>query len=201
MNDDELITAVKESVTGVHMDIPAEQIVSRSRAIRTRRRIPALAAALALAAGAALAVPTLLPSGHQPSHPARAQLAAWTVTKQADGDIRVTIHQLRDPAQLQRTLRADGVPVSVTFIGQPNPACQPYNFSGSPSQHRHLLGSMVTALPGHGNLRVLVIHPSAFPAGAGLAIAAGHPDQSPRGGGVELTIGPPVKASPQCTGS
>jgi hypothetical protein len=199
MNDDELITAVKESVTGVHMDIPAGQIVSRSRAIRARRRIPALAGALALAAGAALAVPTLLPSDHQPSHPARAQLAAWTVVKQADGGIRVTIHELRDPAGLQRTLRGDGVPVSVTFIGQSNPACQPLDLSGS--QGRHLLGSMVTSLPGHGNLRVLVIHPSAFPADAGLAIAAGHPDQSPRGGGVELTIGPPVKASPQCTGT
>jgi hypothetical protein len=196
MNDDELITAVRESVTGVHMDIPAEQIVSRSRAIRARRRIPAVAGALAVAAGTALAVTALLPSGHQPSHPASAQLAAWTVVKQADGDIRVTIHELRDPAALQSTLRADGVPVSVTFIGQSNPACQPYGLGGS-----HLLRSMVTALPGHGNLRVLVIHPSAFPAGAGLAIAAGHPGQSPRGGGVELTIGPPVKASPQCAGS
>jgi hypothetical protein len=123
------------------------------------------------------------------------------VAKQADGSIRVTIRELRDPAGLQSTLRADGVPVSVTFIGQSNPACQPYGFSGSQSQHRHLLGSMVTPLPGHGNLRILVIHPSAFPAGAGLALAAGHPDQSPRGGGLELTIGPPVKASSQCTGS
>jgi hypothetical protein len=51
MSDDELITAVKESVTGVHMDIPAGQIVSRSRAIRARRRIPTVAGALALAAG------------------------------------------------------------------------------------------------------------------------------------------------------
>ena len=201
MNDDELITAVKESVTGVHMDIPAGQILSRSRAIRARRRIPALAGALAVAAGTALAVTSLLPSGHHPSHPARAQLAAWTVLKQADGGIRVTIHELRDPARLQSTLRADGVPVSVTFSGQSNPACQPYGLSGSQSQHRQLLRSMVTPLPGHGNLRVLVIHPSAFPAGAGLAIAAGHPGQSPRGGSVELTIGPPVKASPQCTGS
>ncbi len=72
MNDDELITAVKESVTGVHMDIPAGQIVSRGRAIRARRRIPALAGALAVAAAIALIVPTLLSSGHQPSHPARA---------------------------------------------------------------------------------------------------------------------------------
>jgi hypothetical protein len=192
MNDDELITAVREPFTAVHSATPVEQIVSRSRAIRARRRIPGVAAALAVAAGTALAVTALLPSGHQPA----AQPAAWTVAKQADGNIRVTIHELRDPAALQRTLRADGVPASVTFTGQSNPACQPYGSGGS-----HLLESMVTALPGHGNLRVLVIHPSAFPAGAGLAIAAGHPGQSPRGGGVELTIGPPVKASPQCTGS
>ena len=192
MNDDELITAVREPFTAVHSTTPVEQIVSRSRAIRAQRRMPGVAAALAVAAGTALAVTALLPSGHQPA----AQLAAWTVAKQADGNIRVTIHELRDPAALQRTLRADGVPVSVTFIGQSNPACQPYGSGGS-----HLLESMVTALPGHGSLRVLVIRPSAFPAGAGLAIAAGHPDQSPRGGGVELTIGPPVKASPQCTGS
>jgi hypothetical protein len=201
MNDDELITGVREPFTAVHSTTPVEQIVSRSRVIRARRHIPGVAAALAAAAGAALAVTALLPSGHQPSHPAHAQPAAWTVAKQGNGDIRVTIHELRNPAALQRTLRADGVPVSVTFIGQSNPACQPYGFSGSPSQHRHLLGSMVTALPGHGNLKVLVIHPSTFPAGAGLAIAAGHPGQSPRGGSVELTIGPPVKASPQCTGS
>jgi hypothetical protein len=192
MNDDELITAVREPFTAVHSTTPVEQIISRSRAIRARRRIPGMAGALAAAAGTALAVTALLPSGHQPA----ARRPAWTVATQADGNIRVTIRELRDPAALQRTLRADGVPVSVTFTGQSNPACQPYGSGGS-----HLLESMVTALPGHGNLRVLVIHPPAFPAGAGLAIAAGHPGQSPRGGGVELTIGPPVKASPQCTGN
>jgi len=41
MNDDELTTAVKASVTDVHMTIPADQIISRSHAIRNRRRIPA----------------------------------------------------------------------------------------------------------------------------------------------------------------
>ena len=193
MNDDELITVVREPFTTIHSATPVEQIVSRGRAIRARRRIPAVAGTLAVAAGAALAVTAVLPASHQPSHPVRAQLAAWTVVKQANGGIRVAIHELRDPARLQHTLRADGVPVSVTFTGQANPACQPYGSGGSPGQHRHLLGSMVTALPGHANLRVLVIHPSAFPASAGLAIAAGHPGQSPRGGSVELTIGPPVK--------
>ena len=38
--DDELATAVRESVTSVHMTIPAEQIVSRSRTICARRRMP-----------------------------------------------------------------------------------------------------------------------------------------------------------------
>ena len=44
-------------------------------------------------------------------HQATVRLAAWTVTKQADGSIDVTVRQWRDPARLQATLRADGVPV------------------------------------------------------------------------------------------
>jgi hypothetical protein len=201
MNDDELITAVKESVTGVRMNIPAEQIVSRSRAIRTRRRIPVLAGALAVAAGAGLAVTTLLPASHQPSHPASAQLAAWTVTKQADGNIRVTVRELRDPAGLQRTLRADGVPASVTFTGQPNPACHGYHGGGDRNQRWQLLKSVYTPLPGDNEVKVVVIHPSALPSGAGVMIAAGSPhNQAPHGDSIELTLGL-VQASPHCTGS
>ena len=62
MNDDELITAVREPFTAVHSATPVEQIVSRSRAIRARRRIPGVAGALAVAAGAALAVTAVLPA-------------------------------------------------------------------------------------------------------------------------------------------
>ena len=138
VNDNEVLRAVSDSLSGIPMPGPpdVEAIMARGRARRRRRLIPGVTGALALAAGAALAMTTLLPSGFQPSHPARAQLAAWTVAKQGDGGIRITIRELRDPAGLQRTLRADGAPVSVTFIGQPNPACQPYSFSGSQSQHR-----------------------------------------------------------------
>ncbi len=196
MNDQELITAVKQSVSGVHMRVPAEQIVRRSRAIRSRRRIPAVAGALAVAAGAALAVTsTLVPSG-QASHQPAAQLAAWTVTKQANGDIKVTIRELRDPVGLQRTLRTDGVPASVTFAGQQNPACQGYPAGGSQSQRRHLLGSVVT-LPASGAY-VMVIHPSALPSGAGLQIFSSFENipASAQGAAVRL-----VQASPQCTGS
>lgn len=52
----ELITAVRESFTDVHSATPVEQIVSRSRVIRARRRIPGAVAAAAV-------VVTLVP-GH-----------------------------------------------------------------------------------------------------------------------------------------
>jgi len=123
MNDSELITAVRQSVTGVHMHVPTEQIVGRSRTIRARRRIPGAAGALAVMAGVAVAVAALLPASHQPT----AQLAAWTVVRQADGTVSVTIRELRNPVGLQRRLRADGVPASVTFFGQRAPrSCQGY---------------------------------------------------------------------------
>jgi hypothetical protein len=188
MNDDELITAVKESVADVHMNIPAEQIVSRSGAIRARRRIPAVAGALAIAAGAALAVTMLLPS----SHPATAQLAAWTVARQANGTITVTIRELSDPAGLQSTLRADGVPASVTFSGQQNPACQPYPYSAGTG----LPGKVVSVRP-EGQSTLTIINPSALPSGAGLQFAV---SVQPPGMVVAVAVDP-VQASPQCTGS
>jgi hypothetical protein len=59
MNDYELITAVRDSVAGVHSTTPVDQIVSRGRVKRARRRIAAgVAGALAVAVGSAFAVPT-----------------------------------------------------------------------------------------------------------------------------------------------
>ena len=187
MNDNELITAVRDSFTDVRSATPVERIVGRSRAVRARRRVPVVAAAAA--AAAAVAVSLTLPA----SHPASAQLAAWTVARQTNGSIQVTIRELRDPAGLQATLRADGVPANVTFGGQPNPVCQGYPFDGTRSQRLQLLNSVVTA-PATGQ-DVMVIHPAALPSGAGLAISA----VFQHGGfnaAAEL-----VQASPQCTGS
>lgn len=47
MNDDKLMTTVKEPFAGVRMDTPVEQIMSRGRAVRARRRIPGVAGARA----------------------------------------------------------------------------------------------------------------------------------------------------------
>jgi hypothetical protein len=201
MNDDDLITVVKESVAGVHMTIPAEQIGRRSRAIRARRRIPGLAAALAVAAVAVVAVIALLP-GHPGSHQSRARLAAWTVVKQADGTIRVTIRNLRDPAGLQAELRADGVPASVTFAGNANPACRPYPHG---SRIQDLLATVAQPAarphPARGGT-IVVIHPSALPHGAGLQLEARFtPNPHPGAGKLIQVEGALVHASQQCTGS
>jgi hypothetical protein len=94
---------------------------------RARRKLTGLAAgAGAAAAGAVVAVTALAPAAHPATHQPAAQLAAWTVTKLVGGNISVTIRELNDPAGLQATLRADGVPASVRFVPQQNPVCQPY---------------------------------------------------------------------------
>lgn len=163
MNDNEVATVVRESVTGVHAATPVNQIVSRGRVVRARRRIPGVAGVMAVAAGGALAVTMLATPSHPASQPA-AQLAAWTVGKQSNGDIYVTISQLRDPAGLQAMLRADSLPVNVSFTGPPlSASCQPYPAS------KDLLRSVADFHPG-GRSTVLVIHPAALPGGVGISI-------------------------------
>ena len=219
MNDNDLITAVRESFTGVHTATPVEQIMRRSRAVRARRRTTGLAGAVALAAAAALAVTTLLPGGHQASpRPPAAQLAAWTVTRQADGSIRVTIRELRNPAGLQNKLRQDGVPASVTLLGRQNPSCQRYPASRALA-HRVFSRTLEvippprqgpptgTPLSRIGVVVVMLIHPSALPSGTGVQLATSFtllPPVAANGGvehvarlGTELNL---VYASPACTG-
>ena len=186
MIDDDLLTIVREQRSKVRMTTPVEQVIGRGRALRARRRLPGLAAgALALAGAAALAVTALLPAGHQAGRPLPAQLAAWTVTQRAGGTIYVTVRQLRDAAGLQRRLRADGVPASVTFFGREPRACQPY------PADRAVVGKV---FGGHGP--PLVIHPAALPSGAGVQLNPGH--YAP-GAPIALAFGL-VRASSGCTG-
>lgn len=188
MTDDDLITLVRAQRSNVHMDIPVEQIVGRGRTLRARRRLPGVAAgALAVAAAAVLAVTALQPAAHQGSRPLPAQLDAWTVTKQADGTITVTVRQLRDPQGLQRTLRADGVPATVTFFGHEPRTCQRY-----PGMSAALMAEVFGE---HGP--PLVIHPKALPHGAGVLLSPGH---YPHGAPIALAAGL-VRTSPGCTGT
>jgi hypothetical protein len=185
MTDEELITMVREQRTSVPMTIPVEQIISRGDTVRARRRIPGIAGALAAAGAAAPAVAALLPAGHQANRQPPIQLAAWIVVKHADGTVVVTVRQLRDPAGLQRTLRADGVPATVTFSGQEPRACR--NYPLDPALLHRIFSF---------NQPPLVIHPSALPDGTGVRLSPGH---YPPGAPIALSAGL-VHASAQCTG-
>ena len=189
VHDDELATAVKGSLTGVHMNTPLETIVSRGRAVRTRRRIPGLAGALAVLAAAALAVGVLLPASHQASM----RLAAWTVARQGDGTIKVTIRQLRDPAGLQHTLHADGVPASVTFFRTENPVCR-----NIPKPSVRLTEKVIHPREYGRSDVVILLHPQALPGGAGVFIGVGY-DRIGGKKGLAFVAGL-VQASPRCTG-
>jgi hypothetical protein len=181
MNDNDTLAAVRDSLitakgslAGVHMNTPADAIMREGRARRRRHTLTGLTGATAAVAGTALAITALAAPGHpasQPGSPARhpdsARLAAWTVAKQANGDITVTVRQLSDPSGLQSTLRADGVPASVTSFASADPSCRPYPMTQAlftrvyPAQKATEAGTTV-----------LTINPSALPSGAGVRLGA-----------------------------
>jgi hypothetical protein len=175
-----------------------------------RRANRRLAAGIAASAASVAVVLSLGLSGvfgsasHQPSHPARAQLAAWTVVKEADGTVVVKIREFRDPAGLQSRLRADGVPASVHFgtLQSNETFLDLLHFKGNPCQeYSGGEGQAQNVVTGGSPFTVgIFVHPSAIPPGAGVQIVTtssfGYPQSSGRKSIVEWL----VQASPQCTG-
>ncbi len=209
MNDDHALTVIKDRLAEVRdslgevcPSIPASEIVARARRSHVRRHlIPGMAGVLALAAAAALAVTTLVPASHQASHHPRVQLAAWTVVTQPGGTVSVTIRELRDPAGLQSRLRADGIPATVTFLSQQNPACHPWPGAALYGKHTPAGKTLFSKVfpPHPGPPGVVVIRPSALPSGGGVQLAASFGSPGPR---AFIAIGAGlVQASPECTGS
>lgn len=178
-----------------------------------------LAGAAGVAACAALAVAALLPGTGTGSSTGPARLAAWTVTKQPDGGVMVTLHEVRDPARLQQTLRADGLPARV-FVNRQQvensldvPGCHVYPEGvpgGTPGAvwQRVFYGS-------HTNVRSYIfwVYPSAIPHGRGVVIVIhygpaklsndyrNYPVGTDLGYGVDSYSLYLVNATAECTGS
>jgi hypothetical protein len=112
MDDNELMTAVRERFDPVRMRIPAETITARGRSLQFRRRGALAGGALAIALGAGLAVPAL--TAGTAGSAEHATLAAWTVDHRSDGAIAVTIRELRDLPALQRAINTAGARVTIT---------------------------------------------------------------------------------------
>jgi hypothetical protein len=238
MTDADVLRAAADSLFAIPMPSAPDTaaIITTGRTRRRRRRTTVLP----IAAAAAVTVVTLGLSGrfdstnhqpagstsHQPSQLAHAKMVAWTVTRLADGDISVSISQFKNPAGLQSTLRADGVPASVTFASQRNQACQPYPGgavspgSGPPTPLRPsaLLKQVfpdpyqvLGPTPGAGPARMVRAsgRPAAPPSGNRTVIVI-DPSALPRNAGVQLApvnadatdllLPVVVYASAQCTG-
>lgn len=119
MDDNDVISAVRDSFAGIRMTVPVEQISQRRGRLLARRRLMSLAGAAGLAAVLALVAVGPVsrmasPAGGR-SHAVR--LTGWSVVRQDDGGVMITLRRLRDPAALQRTLRADGIPVKIVDDG------------------------------------------------------------------------------------
>ena len=204
MTDDELLTAVRESFAGARLNAPLDATIQRGRTLRARRRRVGLAAAIILAAG--LTAAGLLSGGTgQPAPPASptppASLAAWTVTKGPGHTVTILVRQLRDPAGLRRTLRADGIPAAVAFQGgmlsdtPPLPrTCRDVHMSDE--ANAELQGRIIgPGLAPDPRVVALVIHTAEIPPGIGLNLTV---QAGKSGYGWSLGL---VRASPACTGS
>jgi hypothetical protein len=120
VNDNELLaamrsslTSVKDSLTDVHMERTASAITARARTRRVRRAVSrAGAAGLAISAGVAL---TLGSGGPATAGSVHVNLDAWSVNTNSSGLVDVTVRALKDPALLRQTLVRAGVPAEVTF--------------------------------------------------------------------------------------
>jgi hypothetical protein len=174
MSDDDLLAAVRECLTtardrvaGEQMARPVGDIVARGRQRRLRHGLAATATAVVIAA--AVAAPALLPG----NGPGPARLAAWTVIAEPGGKLTVTIRELRDPAGLQRRLRADGVSATVRFAGQLPRGCLYY-----PLSRRQLTRLQARIFPQTSNTSghtAFTIHTTAVPARIGLWITLSPP--------------------------
>lgn len=212
MNDDDLLTVVREEFSPVRMTIPADTIMARGSARRRVRRGQIGAAALAVALGAGLGVPALAAGGGTASPPAtsRTVLTAWTVAKQPDGAINVTVRELLDLPALQAKLKEDGARVAVgigKIILEPSGGIVIGPTSVTPSAGCQVgptnPAPVPTALTFHdeGESSVfIVIAPTKIPAGdmVRIAITKGGSWGTPGGPGEPAVFALLVRDSPHC---
>lgn len=95
-----------------------------------RRRVVSVAAASALAVGAAVGVPLL--GGETTTAPAS---AAFTVSSNDDGTVTVTIYRFDDAEGLEAQLAEHGVPADVAYTPY-GKHCQADRYGLSPTQHQ-----------------------------------------------------------------
>jgi hypothetical protein len=164
MNDKDLLSAVREDFSGVRMHAGAEAILADGGSLRRRRnrRRAYGAGVTAVAAAAAVGVAALVPTGA--SSTTHAQLTAWTVQKEANGAIDVTIYDLLNLKGLEQKLKADGTPSEIVSEAHYPASCIDYPAMGA------RMSSVITLGPAVPNGNAFVIHPAGIPSGTKLLL-------------------------------
>jgi hypothetical protein len=165
----DVICQVRESFSGLSMDMPVERVFARSH-VRRLRRLSGLTAAAAAAAGAAAAMtltfggPAPAGSGNPPGpSPGSVKLAAFSVTN-GPGDSTTLIlykgpkYPQLDPTALREALAQHGIPALVT-VGA---------FCRSTAGAQDSLGQVVHPSGPDGS--AMVIDGQALPSGTRLSI-------------------------------
>jgi hypothetical protein len=169
IEQNDIMCQVRESFSGLRMDVPAEYVFATARARRRRRS--GLAAAAAATAGAATALtltlggPAPARSGNPPPPDSAAvRLAAFSVTSGPGESTTLTLHKgpqypPLDAAALRQALARHGIPALVT-VGT---FCRtgPTASSGT---------SKVVTVPDQAGGSALVINAKAIPPGMELSI-------------------------------
>jgi hypothetical protein len=181
MDDNDLLAAVREDFAGVRMSTEAGAILAGGGSLRRRRRRRRAygTGAAAVAAAAAIGAAWLTPGSSGTA--GHAELTAWTVQKQPNGTIDVTIHDLLNLAGLQQKLTADGVPAEVITDTHYPAACVDRVAMAQD------MASVITLGPEVPHEYAFVIRPAAIPSGSKLLLDVTHPTVT--SGGITTTTG------------
>jgi len=184
MDDNDLLAAVREDFAGVRMNTEAGAILADGGSLRRRRnRHRAYGAGVtALAAVAAISGVALASGSSSTSGTSHAQLTAWTVQKEANGTIDVTIHDLTDLTALEQKLASAGAPAEVISDTHYPASCVDHTAMKAD------MASVITNGPKVPNGYAFVIHPAAIPSGTKLLLDVTH-DFTVTSGGVTTTVG------------
>lgn len=211
MNDDEVLTTVRESLGDTRMRHDLQKVVARGRTLRRRRRAVPAVAAIGVT-GAVLA--TVLPgSGEGTAHakppaathhgPSSASsqavnidLAAWSVHTKADSSVELTMREMFDADRLRAVLAQAKVRADIQFVTVP--AGQLFTGCKGDFGPDHLaIGTVVRQDVRIGHPFRMFVYPKLMPAGSVLSIVFFGNGTRVQGNAMDLYSKDPGKCVPQ----
>jgi hypothetical protein len=163
MNDNEVLTKVRDGMSGIRMDTPVDQILAKARFQRRSRRLVMAGAVSVVTLGLGLTAVFSAAGTNHPTGPATAQLAAFSISGGPHGASSLTLRkgeQYRlNPVALRQALAHHDITALVTVGKSCDSNPEPEGLDRAVISQRHPDGSVT-----------LTINPVAMPAGSELSI-------------------------------